>query len=188
VSSALPAHRPAAPRDIPGKLVQSVFQKVLKDEVDDVLAQDLSALGISLAGPVPLVYPRAVWHAAVARTARQLFEGAPPPVQLRRLGRHLLEVVDRRQLLRGPWVAMARLAGPRRVLRQAADHSHHRDSPLHFRVVDNGRGVDVLTPERDQPEFLAGVLEGLVQVLGGRGAEARIDDGGEELRLQLTWR
>lgn len=174
-------------RDIPGKMVDGVFNRVLAGEVTPALQAALKVAGIDLEALAPS-YPRETWYQAVELAALALFPGALPQ-SLHRLGRHIVASLHRKGLIKGPWVTMAKLLGPRRALLQAAELGGNRGL-LSLRARERGaREVDVDIDEGVQREFLGGLLEGIVELLGGKGAHARITEAlPASTRLAITWK
>ncbi len=153
---------------IPGKLVGAVFGRVLAQDLTPELKHQLAREGVDVALPQPDSVPRETWDRAMEVTAAALFPKAEPPDALRHLGRHVVTVLPTRGLLKGPWLSMAKLLGPKRALKQGAELGVS-NSPIHVKVVDRGsREVEVHIDDGKHPELLAGLLEGLVSILGGR--------------------
>lgn len=169
---------------IDGKLVQAVFGRVLAADLGAQLKALLVDDGLILNDPTRQC-PRPVWYAAIERTAEALFPGEGA---LRRLGRHIVAMVQQRSLVKGPWLGMARLLGPRRALRQGAEHSGH--GPVRWHVAERSkREVEVRFEELEQPEFLAGLLEGAIELVGGENAQVVVEgvrDG--HLVMAARWR
>ena len=110
----------SADRHIPGKLVKGVFQRALFADLSADLITALAAAGLDLSVPLHDAYPRTVWYRAIELTAASLFPDEAPDARLRRLGRHVIESLEARKLVKGPWLSMAKLMGPRRALSKAA--------------------------------------------------------------------
>jgi uncharacterized protein (TIGR02265 family) len=172
--------------ELPGKLFDGVFRRVLGDQLSAELRARLAADGLDLDALRPK-YPRSVWYGAVSRTAADLFPGEAAAGQ-RRLGQHVIALLQQRNLIKGAWLGVAKLAGPRRALRQAADHVEH--SPIHLTIVEKAKTeFEILVDELEQPEFLAGLLEGAIGMLGGRDAKAIVQGPrGALMVLSATWR
>ncbi len=177
-----------AARAIPGKLVEGVFRKALAADLTPALIDQLVALGVDVSVPLHASYARPTWCQAIAVTAAALYPAEPPEAQLRRLGVHVMRALKERDLIKGPWLSMAKLMGPRRALRQAADFA--KDGPLALTLVEKGKHeVEVSVEEGEQPEFLAGILEGAVALLGGKDPVAEIALRGEHATtFLLRWR
>lgn len=156
-----------ATRAIPGKLVEGVFRKALAADLTPVLIVQLAEIGVDVSVPLKPAYPRATWYRAIELTAAALYAGHPREVQLRRLGQHIMQALKDRDLLKGPWLSMARLMGPRRALKQAADFA--QGGPLKLTLVEKGKHeMEIHVEEGEQPELLAGLLEGTIALLGGK--------------------
>lgn len=154
---------------IPGRLVAAVFNKVLRDDLTPQLIDGLKAQGLDLTADLADEYPRDIWFRAIELTASVLFgAAASPSEQQRQLGRHVIVSLEKRKVIKGPWLAMAKLLGPRRALRQAAEFGAEH-SPVGLEVTEkNSKALEVVVDEGRQSEFLAGLIEALVGVLGGK--------------------
>jgi uncharacterized protein (TIGR02265 family) len=177
------------PDPISGRLVDGVFRRVLGPELTPELKAALHAAGLDLAPPVlEPKYPRETWHRAVALTAAALYPTEPAAGQLRRLGHHVLEALLAQGRLQGPWLVMGRLLGPRRALLQAVARTDR--SPIKVKVTELSRTrFEVWADEPEQPEFLAGLLEGACLLLGGKEPAVQVlGPRGEGSLLLATWR
>jgi uncharacterized protein (TIGR02265 family) len=176
-------------KPISGKLVDGLFRRVLAGDVTVDLKGTLAMLGLDLS-PARLEpeYPRALWYEAVAATAKALYGNQAPEQQLRHLGLHVIDSLQRRHIVKGPWIAMARLAGPRRALRQATEYLDH--SPV--KLVLNERSkteFEIVVEDHEQPEFLAGLLEGAITLLGGKHTHVVVaGQRGHSTVFSATWR
>lgn len=158
---------------IPGKLVDGVFRKALAADLTPTLLEQLAAVGLDVSLPQQQPCERDVWYRAVGVMAAALYPQQLPPAQLRGLGRHLIQALKTRNIIKGGWLSMAKLLGPRRALLKAADFA--KGSPITLTLVERGKHeVEVSVDEAEQLEFLAGLLEGAVELLGGRTASAEI--------------
>jgi len=174
---------------IPGRLVKAVFQRVLVSDLTPALVQKLHDLGIDVGAPIADAYPRESWHGAIDVTAAALFPAAGPDAALRQLGSYIIETLQAKHLLKGPWLGMAKLLGPRRAIKQVADHAASL-SPVPFSVVEHGKSdLEVRVDEERQPTFLAGLVEGMVTILGGRDAVAEVTSLAQgRTVMRVTWR
>lgn len=172
---------------IPGKLVDGVFQRILGGALPEQLIEALKSAGLDVLQPSPPQVSRDVWDKAIELTANQLFEG--DALAQRKLGRHLLDTLVARNVLKGPWLSMARLLGPKRALKQAAERSEHY-SPVSLSLVDlGGKAVEVHAGDARQTDFLAGLLEGLVWALGGREVQVRVARATpDDVAYSVAWR
>ncbi|MCC6337435.1 MAG: DUF2378 family protein [Myxococcales bacterium] len=162
-----------ATRAIPGKLVDGVFRKALGPDLTPALLEALAEVGVDLSVPLRPAYPRPTWYRAIEVTAAALYAHETPDAQLRLLGQHVMRALKDRDLIKGPWLSMARLMGPRRALKQAADFA--QGGPIKLTLVEKGKHeVEIHVEEGAQPEFLAGLLEGTIFLLGGKEPSAAI--------------
>lgn len=175
--------------NVPGQLVKAVFQRVLFQDLSAELIGALAHAGLDLSTPLKPAYPKAVWCRSIELTADSLFPEAAADARLRRLGRHLIESLESRKLVKGPWLSMAKFMGPRRALKQGAElGAQHSPIPLHVKERSS-KELEVSLDEGDQPEFLAGMLEGLVEALGGKSAQVTVESvvHGRAV-MAATWR
>jgi uncharacterized protein (TIGR02265 family) len=153
-------------KSVPAKLVNAVFRRVLAQDLTPSLEQQLVLVGLDVSKPAEGDTDKAVWDKSIETTARALF--ANEPSALRALGRHVVVSLDSRKLIKGPWLSMARLLGVKRALKRAAQ-STDAGFPITFALKEvSTQAVEVTSSESAQPEFLAGLLEGLVLLLKGR--------------------
>jgi len=174
---------------IPGQLVKGVFQRALFQDLSADLITALAEAGLDLSAQVKDAYPRAVWLRSIELTADSLFPEIDSATRLRHLGRHIVSALETRKLLKGPWLAMAKLMGPRRALKQAAEYGA-QSSPVRLDVRErSSRELEVTIAEDEQAEFLAGLLEGLVAALGGKSPQVRVEfTGNGRAVMAATWR
>jgi uncharacterized protein (TIGR02265 family) len=172
---------------IPGKLVEGVFKKVLAHDVTPDLRAQLAAVGLDLAAPVPESYPRTTWYRAIELTAQQLYPAEVGPAQQRRLGMHVIESLQSRGIVKGAWLAAARFMGPRRALKQAMDFTDR--SPVKVTITERSKHEFLVTADdTEQPEFLAGLLEAAIKMLGGRSPSVALEGvKGTESHFRATW-
>ncbi len=161
-------------KTLPGKLVDGVFRKVLAQDMTPALTEVLKDNGLDLALSTPPEVDVAVWNQCIEATAQALFPEQDEPT--RALGRHILASLESRGLVKGPWLSVARLMGPKRALRQAAQFvERDKNSPLKLQVRELASNVfEVTAHDAQQPSFLAGLLEGVVLGLKGKNAKAEI--------------
>jgi len=175
---------------MPGRLVQSVFKKVLAGDMTPPLLDQLKAEGLDLAAEPPEEYPRTLWFRAIELTATSLYPMVSEPAdQQRQLGRHLITCLQQRNLLKGPWLTVAKLLGPRRALKQVADFGAD-NSPVKFEVREkSSKELEVIVDEGRQTEFLAGLIEALVGILGGKDSRvATLSSTEHRAVFSATWR
>lgn len=173
---------------IPGRLVESVFKKVLAADLTPELIKGLGALGIDLHTPAPETYLRSTFHEAIELTAKTLHPQLEQGPRLHRLGRHLIACLQTRHVIPSAFVSMARFLGPRRALKQAVDHLER--SPVKLTITERSKTeFEIAVDDREQPEFLRGMLEEAIHLLGGKSAEvALVGAQGESNVFRATWR
>ncbi len=175
---------------MPGRLVQAVFKRVLSADLTPQLTEQLKAEGLDLSLEPPAEYPRTLWFRAIELTAASLFPTVSAPLeQQRQLGRHLITSLQQRNLLKGPWLSVAKLLGPRRALKQIADFGAE-NSPVEFEVKEkSSKELEVSVDEGRQSEFLAGLIEALVGILGGKDTRvATVTQTEIRAVFSATWR
>lgn len=173
---------------IPGKLVEGVFKRVLVQDLTPDLIAQLAAVGVDLATPVEPEYPRTAWYLAIEITAKALFPGEPLPTQLRKLGAHIIHSLQSRHIIKGPWLSMARLMGPRRALKQAMDFTDR--SPVKLTLTERAKSEFAITvDDTEQADFLAGLLEAAIAMLGGKNPSVALEATRDDVSHFLaTWR
>jgi uncharacterized protein (TIGR02265 family) len=174
--------------DIPGRLINGVFNRVLADDVTPALVEALKPLGLDLSAPLRESYPRKTWYQALQVTAATLYPELSPDAQLRAMGRHIIHVLEDRGIVKGAWVTMARLMGPRRSLKQAAEFTAR--SPVRVGIEERTRNeFEVSIDADEQSEFFIGLLEATIDLLGGKDAHVEpIGPPGETHVFRVRWR
>ena len=173
---------------LPGKMVDGVFKRVLASELTPALITQLAEVGLDVSIPTPPTYPRHVWYRAIELTAQALYPGLPHAEQLRKLGGHLIGALQSKEIIKSTWLTMARFMGPRRALKQAMDFTARSSIKLSISELSKTEfeiGVD----DREQPDFLAGLLEAAIGMLGGKSASVALKGPqGESNLFRATWR
>jgi uncharacterized protein (TIGR02265 family) len=152
---------------IPGKLVEAVFKRVLAPDLTPGLISQL---------------------AAVELTAKELYPHHPLDVQLRRLGGHIIHCLQSRHIIKSTWLSMAKLMGPRRALKQAMDFTDR--SPVKLTITERAKNeFAIVANDTEQPDFLAGLLESAITMLGGKSAHVALESTHEGAsHFRATWR
>lgn len=173
---------------IPGKLVEAVFKRVLAADLTPELTTQLASVGVDLSGPMETNYPRPTWYLAIEQTAKALYPNDELPVQLRKLGGHIITSLQSRQIIKGAWLTMAKLAGPRRALKQAMDFSDR--SPVKLTITERSKTeFEISVDDTEQSDFLGGVLEAAITMLGGKNAGVTLEGTRENsAQFRATWR
>lgn len=173
---------------IPGKMVEGVFKRVLAPDLTPSLISQLADAGVDVSVPMAHAYPRATWYRAIELTAEALYPGLPSATQQRRLGAHLIEALQSRHVIKGPWLSMARFMGPRRALKQAMDFVDR--SPIKLTITERTKTeFEVAVDDKEQPDFLAGLLEAAIQMLGGKAPQVALEGPrGDSNLFRATWR
>lgn len=173
---------------IPGKMVDGVFKRVLAPDLTPALISQLAEAGVDVSTPAPPSYPRQTWYRAVELTAQALYPEQPLATQLRKLGAHLIEALQERHVIKGPWLSMARFMGPRRALKQAMDFTDR--SPIKLTITERSKTeFEIAVDDREQPDFLAGLLEAAIEMLGGKAPQVSLEGPrGDSNLFRATWR
>jgi uncharacterized protein (TIGR02265 family) len=173
---------------IPGKMVSGLFNKVLAPDLTPTLKSQLAEAGVDLASPPPDSDPRATWYRAIELTAKSLYSTHEPPEQLRKLGGHIIESLQSRGIVKGAWLTMAKFAGPRRALKQAMDFTDR--SPVKLTITELSKTeFEISVDDKEQPDFLAGLLESAIHMLGGKQPKVHLKGPqGEANLFTATWR
>ncbi len=172
-------------RPISGKLFEGVFRRVLGADVPAEVLSKLGELGVDLNALQP-TYPRETWYRAIAETAAALYPSDAG--QLRKLGRRIVTSLVSKDLIKGPWLGMARLLGPRRALKQAVERMDSNVVKLHLHEKSKHE-FEIVADETEQAEFLAGLIEAALELLGGRDAKAVVvGPRGNSTVFSATWR
>lgn len=173
---------------IPGKLVEAVFKRVLAPDLTPALIDQLVKVGVDVSIPMEPSYPRTTWYLAIELTAKALYPDDPLPSQLRRLGGHIITCLQSRHIVKGAWLTMAKLAGPRRALKQAMDFTDR--SPVKLTITERSKTeFEISVDDTEQSDFLAGLLEAAITMLGGKNAAVKLEATSESSSLFLaTWR
>jgi uncharacterized protein (TIGR02265 family) len=166
---------------IPGKLVGAVYGTVLGPDVTPALKAQLTSIGFDLKSPAEK-YTKKQWYESVEVTSATLF---PNDAQAqRKLGNHIISSLKERGIVKGAWLTMARLLGPRKALEKAADFAHY--SPVKLKVEQTEKNaVEITVDDKNQPEFLAGLLETTLTMLGAK--DTKVESQGEGL-FSASWR
>lgn len=173
---------------IPGKLVESIFKRVLAADVTPALQTQLAAAGVDVSGPMQPSYPREAWYQAIELTAKTLYPQDPAPTQLRKLGGHIITSLQSRQIIKSTWLTMAKLMGPRRAIKQAMDFTDR--SPVKLTITERAKSeFEVSVDDTNQPEFLTGLLEQAIAMLGGKNVVV-VHEGARDGQglFRATWR
>ena len=173
---------------IPGKLVEAVFKRVLGPDLTPELLTQLATIGVDVSGPMETSYPRTAWYLAIELTSKALYPEDPLSIQLRKLGGHIIASLISRQIIKGPWLTMAKLMGPRRSLKQAMDFTER--SPVKLNITERSKTEFVISvDDTEQPDFLAGLLEAAIAMLGGKAAAVSLENTREgSSHFLATWR
>ena len=165
----------AEPRVVFGNTVDGMMRKGIGDKLTPALKQKLKTEGLDLEAPTQAAYAYDDWKRWAAIAAEEVYPGLTVPARYHALGRAV--VMGIRVTAIGRTVeAMVRLLGPRRTLGRMNRNLRTSDNFSMAILTDLGpRQVRVHINEvMDQPSYLQGVLEAIVELAGGKGVQVEI--------------
>lgn len=155
-------------RMVSGKWVEGLFNKALGPSITHELSAMLKAEGLDLSHPFQHAYPRERFAAWVQLVARELFPGQEQPAALHRLGAKVVDDLLGAGSIKGAIITVAKLAGPRRVLRQLADYVHGQ-SALKVKLEERSKTeARIELNDGELADFVAGSLESILALVGAR--------------------
>lgn len=175
-------------RTVNGSVLRGIFEKALAGEVSDELGGRLADVGVDL-GNLAERYPFEVWLRAMELTATELFPGQPQDEALKHLGAHVVRGLQRNGVIKGPFLTMAKLMGPRRALREVASRTSAESAWLRMDFTEAGPRACTLTiNDGGVAELFAGALEPLIELLGGKRAMVTAHvHGTDRCELDIRW-
>lgn len=171
-----------------GKVIEGVFTQALADSLSAELRLRLVAEGVNVDGPVLESYPAEVFMRALEIAAAEIFPGKSQGEALRALGVKVVLALRARGAIKGPVLMVAKVMGPKRVLKQLVQQAHKGNTYLEVTLREVSHGAQLELNDGSLAEFLAGALEGLLGALGARSpiVEPRID-GPHRAVLHAHW-
>lgn len=168
---------------------ESLFLRVLKDEVTPTLTSKLRELGIDLAKPLLPAYPVPVWNQALEAAGRALYPNEELTVAVRRIGERMISGYNL-TLIGKAVIAMAKLIGPRRALlrtrqnwRSGNNYSEAEVTelaPTDFRLVLNESGVSRWVS--------AGLLQAGLEMAGAQALKVELESFTDtHATYRVTW-
>jgi uncharacterized protein (TIGR02265 family) len=175
-------------RQVSGRLVAGLFEKGLTGAVTPELRAHLEAEGIALQKLAPS-YPHATWIRGLEITASELYAGEVLSDGLRKLGARVVRNLKASGVIKGPFLTMGKLMGPKRVLKQISGQPVRGAEFLRIEVHEkNGKHLEVHLNDGAIGDFLAGGLEAILEVLGGRNPRVQpLVTTPERCILDVTW-
>jgi uncharacterized protein (TIGR02265 family) len=169
-------------------MVSGLFNRVLGPDLTPDLRAQLAGVGIDVAAPPPDSYPKSAWYQAIDLTSKTLFPELPSAQQLRKLGSHVIASLQSRQIIKSGYLTMAKFMGPRRALKQAMDFTDR--SPVKLSITELSKTeFEIAVDDKEQPDFLAGLLEAAIEMLGGKSPSVSLKGPqGESNLFRATWR
>jgi uncharacterized protein (TIGR02265 family) len=158
-------------RMVSGKWVEGLFNRALGPSIDQELGALLKAEGLELSRPMQNSYPRERFVKWIMISARELFPDREQAQALRLLGAKVVEDLRSAGKIKGAVLGMAKLLGPRRVLKQLADYVQGQSS-LRVKLEERGKsGAALELNDGELVDFLAGSLEVILPLIGARDAK-----------------
>ena len=174
--------------DISGRLIAGLFDKGLAGSVTPELEARLAAEGIDLKN-LKLAYPCPVWVRGLEVTASELYAGEVLSDALHKLGARVVKTLKEKGVVKGPMITMGKFMGPKRVLKQLHNQPVRGADFLRIEVVEKGRQhLELHFNDGAIGDFIAGALEAVVEMLGGRQPSVRATlTTPERCILDLEW-
>lgn len=176
------------PRTVNASVFKGIYEKALAGSVSAELEARLQDVGVDLA-QLEAEYPHATWLRAMELTAQELFPGRPQDDALKKLGRRIVTGLKDQGVIKGPVLAMAKLMGPRRALKEVVSRSAADGSSIRMELVEHGaRALTLKVDDGSIAELFAGALEPLIELLGGKRptVTARVH-GPDRCELDISW-
>ena len=153
---------------VSGKWVEGLFNRALGPSIPHELSELLKAEGLELRRPLQSHYPRERFVKWLTLSARELFPGKEQAEALRLLGSKCVEDLRTSGGIKSAVLTMAKIMGPRRVLRQLADYVQGQSS-LRVKVQEQGKTAAQLElNDGELADFVAGSLEAVLALVGAR--------------------
>ncbi len=175
-------------RHISGKIVAGLFEKGLTGAVTPELEAHLLAEGIELRA-LRDTYPYDTWVRGLEVTAAELYQGEVLSDALRKLGGRVVTTVKHSGLIKGAWLTMGKLMGPKRVLLQIHNQPVRGADFLRVEVREkSSKHLEVQLNDGALGDFIAGALEAVLEGLGAKRPKVlpRITTP-ERCVLDVTW-
>lgn len=169
-------------------MVNGLFTRVLGPDLTPDLKTQLAGAGVDVAAPPPDSYPKTTWYRAIELTSKALFPSLDGPAQQRKLGAHVIDSLQTRQIVKSAYLTMAKFMGPRRALKQAMDFTDR--SPVKLTITELSKTeFEISVDDKEQPDFLAGLLEAAIGMLGGKSASVSLKGPqGDANLFRATWK
>lgn len=176
------------PQNFPDKFIKGIWLKAFGRDRSPQLDAALKEVGIDLTQPLLHSYPRSVWFPALQATAAQFFPGVAPEAALKQLGAKLIDGLEREGVFRGPAFSMVRFMGPKRILKDIGPRIGGLGLGIEQEVKEiSSRELDIQLNEDEGAPFVAGALEKLVALMGGRSPSVDAGKGPMGCRLRVRW-
>ena len=174
---------------VSGRLIAGLFEKGLAGAVTPELEAHLVAEGIDLRN-LKERYPYEAWVRGLEVTAAELYGGEVLSDALRKLGARVVLSLRDQGVVKGPMFTMGRFMGPMRVLKQIHNQPVRGADFLKIQVVEKGKHhLELHFNDGAIGDFIAGALEVVVELLGGRKPTVQaIVTTPERCVLDVAWR
>ena len=162
-------------RRFSGKWVKGVFGKALAPHLDAPLKAALKGVGVDIDGEFLSEYPRQAWLDALELVARSLYPNEEAAKSARALGQRLVRSLLERGKISSAVLAMAKLFGPQRVLRELVSHTASGTNYLEFELTQlASRHATLRFNDAAIADFLCGVIIGVLAAVGAKNPEVEL--------------
>jgi uncharacterized protein (TIGR02265 family) len=178
----------SAPQNFPDKVIKGIWLRALAKDRTPELDAALKEVGIDLSQPLLPSYPRSVWFPGLQKTAALLFPGADAKVALKSLGARLIDGLEASGTFKGPAFSMVKFLGPRRILKDIGPRIASLGMGIEQEVKEiSSKDLDVSLNEDEGAPFVAGALERMVALMGGRSPSVEVRPGPMGSWLRVRW-
>jgi uncharacterized protein (TIGR02265 family) len=176
------------PQNFPDKFIKGIWLKAYGRDRTPALDAALKDVGIDLSQPLLPSYPRSVWFPALQKTAALFFPSTAPEAALKLLGAKLIDGLEREGVFKGPAFSMVKFMGPRRILKDIGPRLGSLGLGIEQAVAEiSSKELDIQLNEEEGAPFVAGALEKLVALMGGRAPTVEHGQGPMGCRLRVRW-
>lgn len=175
-------------RVVSGKWVEGLFHRALRRALNAELVAQLSSQGLRLDQPFAHTYPRERFVHWLEMTASSLYPASARETGLEQLGARVVHELKSGGAIKGPVLAMAKLVGPRRSLKQLVEFiDGHGSLKISLRERSK-KDFELELNESDLATFVAGALKPLLETLGARSPRVQTQVvSPTKTVLQLSW-
>ena len=149
---------------------------------------DLRKLGVDYDKPLLAAYPLAVWNRVLNFAAERLYPALSPAERHAEMGRRVLDSFGE-TIIGSVLLAMARVAGPRRMLERTARNMRQANNYTEVTLEDLGpRHVVMHFNRATFPDFYRGVILRGLELTGGKNGTVTWEKfPGDRVDLLVRW-